>query len=72
MSSVRTSATGALNCSFCSRPRPENELVQGPVITICHDCVEMAWDVVRERRGLLAPLGACDAGVCSGKQRGEK
>ena len=43
---------GVLECSFCRLTEKAEEIIQGPGITICHACTELAWEVVCEHRGL--------------------
>lgn len=41
-------------CSFCGRSGDEvEEMVIGPCVLICADCVQMCSDVIKERRSAL-------------------
>ncbi|GAA1274588.1 ClpX C4-type zinc finger protein [Sphaerisporangium rubeum] len=48
---MATSSVEELRCSFCSKPRTEvGQLVAGPGVYICDQCVSLADTVIGEHR----------------------
>ncbi len=42
---------GSLRCSFCGKPKPKVEqLVAGPGVYICNECVKLCNDIVEDER----------------------
>lgn len=37
-----------LHCSFCGKPAGEVFLVTGPLVQICHECVELCVYILKE------------------------
>lgn len=37
-------------CSFCGKFDKESPLIIGPRVSICHDCVKISWEIVREKQ----------------------
>ena len=49
--SDETRKPGRLYCSFCAKSDREVEhMVSGPSVMICEECVELAVDIIRDRK----------------------
>lgn len=48
-------------CNFCGEPRADADVVWGPAICICRDCVKLCCDMLAERAALAALPATAEA-----------